>query len=524
MTISPVVPPSRLRRFLRLWLPLIVLGLGALAAWGVYSWPADSPRDHRVMSTWVATVLTLLLLLGWFVLLSGLTWRLRLGILLLVGGAAWPFLHRMTFDGDMAPIFHLPWGSTADDVREAYGPGPCDLGPIDVAIKPGDFAEYRGPGRDGVVTGPPLARDWKARPPRQLWRRPGGGGYSSFAVAGNVAITLEQRRDQEAVVCYDAATGKERWAYAYPAHFTETLGGTGPRATPTIADGNVFSLGAAGMLVCLEATTGKPKWSVNILKDNDNVRWGMSGSPLVYDEVVVVNPGAQNAKAAGRALVAYSRATGSPVWQAGNAQAGYSSPMLATLAGKRQILVFDAEGLAGYDPNGHGALWRFPGTTMQGINVAQPLVIDGERVFISSGYDVGCAMLRVKQTNGKWAVEQVWRTQALHCKFNSPVIRQGFVYGLDDGSLTCVDAETGKRRWKGARYGQGQVLLAGDLLLIQAESGSLVLALATPEAPRELGKIPALTVKTWNPPALAHGKVFVRNDEEMACYDLREER
>src|SRR5262249_13714974 len=172
--------------------------------------------------------------------------------------------------------------------------------------------------------------------------------------------TLEQRRDREAVVCYDATTGREVWVYSYPALFEETLGGPGPRATPTIRDGAVYSLGATGVPVCLDAATGKLKGPapVNILENNANLHWAMSGSPLVYDQVVVVNPGTQSEAARGRALVAYDRATGQEVWKSGATKAGYSSPMLAVLGGVRQILLFDGEGLGGYSAADGKELWR----------------------------------------------------------------------------------------------------------------------------------------------------------------------
>ncbi len=353
-----------------------------------------------------------------------------------------------------------------------------------------------------------------------LWRQPVGGGYAAFAVAGNAAVTIEQRRDREAIVCYDATTGRERWLHDYSAHFTESLGGDGPRATPTIADGAVFSLGASGQLACLDLATGKMRWDVNILEDDDNVPWGMSGSPLVYDQLVVVNPGTQRSTAAGRAVVAYDRATGRQVWRAGSTKAGYSSPMLADLAGVRQLLLLDGEILAGYDPQTGGELWRFPWETYQDINVAQPVALDGDRIFISSGYDKGCAMLRLTESAGKWKVETLWQNRNMRCKFTSPVAYQGFLYGLDEGILSCIDQETGKRRWRDGRYGHGQMLVADDLLLILSESGKLVLVEATPEGHHELGSIGTLDGKTWNNPALADGKAFVRNSEEMACYEL----
>jgi outer membrane protein assembly factor BamB len=309
----------------------------------------------------------------------------------------------------------------------------------------------------------------------------------------------------------------------YAAHFQETLGGPGPRATPTITGGDVFSLGATGHLVCLDAATGKEKWAVDILKDNNpNIQWGMSGSPLVYDDFVVVNPGAQKDAARGRAVVAYDRKTGKEVWTSGNSPAGYSSPMLATLAGKRQVLLLDGTGFSGFDAATGRELWQFPWQTYQNINVAQPVVIDADRVFISAGYNHGCALLKFVEKDGQWMVTQVWfNGKGLRCKFTSPVLYQGHLYGLDEGVLACIEVETGKQKWRDGRYGHGQLLLSGDLLVVTGEQGKLALVQATPEKFTELGRIQALEdAKTWNLPAMQDGKVFVRNEQEMACYDL----
>jgi outer membrane protein assembly factor BamB len=419
----------------------------------------------------------------------------------------------------------LGTGPTADEILEAHRrsqTGDTSLPPLRVTDDgPNDFPGYRGRARDGVVEGPPLARDWKTHPPRLVWRQPVGGGFGGFAIAGNLAVTLEQRRDQEVVVGYDTATGRERWLYGYAAHFRETQG-NGPRTTPTVAGGDVYSLGATGQLVCVEADTGRLRWSVETLADNDNLTWGMSGSPLVYDQLVIVAPGVQRASAAGRAVIAYERRTGREVWHAGAVRAGYSSPMLASLAGRRQVLVFDGDGLAGYDAEHGAALWRFPWATQLGVNAAQPVVLADDRVFISSGYNSGCALLHVGASGATENVALLWKNQALCARSASPTAYQGFLYGLDEGILTCLDAQSGKRKWKGGRYGHGQLLLSSGLLLVLTDSGELVLVKAAPEGHEELGRFPVLDGKTWNPPALAGGRVYVRNDREMACYDLAE--
>jgi outer membrane protein assembly factor BamB len=525
---GPTNSPSPPRRaWLRVWFPVVVLGGAVFAVAGIWAWPAeDVERAARTLPTVAVGLLSVCLLALWLVCFSALRgWR-AVCLLLLAALAATGAVRDIKLTGDWIPLFIFRWDAAAGAALAAPPVAAAADGLPLLAPRLTDYPGYRGRNRDGVIFGPPLARDWQARPPRLLWRRPVGGGYSSSAVVGAALVTLEQRGNREAVVCYDAATGAERWAYEYPAHFSEWQGGAGPRATPTVADGDVYSLGATGQLVCLSGGDGKLKWAVNVLEANDNLRWGMSGSPLVFDNVVVVNAGVQKQSAAGRALVAYDRASGKQVWSAGATRAGYSSPMLATLAGQRQIVLFDGEQVAGYEPEGGGLLWSYPWTIMQGINVAQPLVLDRDRVFISSGYGVGCALLQVSKADQGWSVKPLWGkppNRRMQCKFTSPVARDGYIYGLDNGVLVCLDQKDGSRRWKGERYGHGQLLLADDLLVILAESGELALVAADPQAPRELGKVAALTAKTrtWNYPALADGRAYVRNDLEMACFDLR---
>jgi outer membrane protein assembly factor BamB len=188
------------------------------------------------------------------------------------------------------------------------------------------------------------------------------------------------------------------------------------------------------------------------------------------------------------------------------------------------ILIFDAVGLAGYDAAEGIELWRYDWKTDNDINVSQPIVLSGDRVFITSGYGHGCALLRVSQTNGQFSVKEVWPNTpnpSLHCKFSNPVLFEDHIYGLDDGRLVCLDVATGKKKWKDKDYGHGQMLLAGDKLVILSESGDLAVVAADPKAFHELGKVKALTgEKTWNYPAMVGKRVFVRNHEEMACYDL----
>lgn len=526
-TTEPEAPPAPKRSLFRIGFPvlLVILAIGAPTA--LWSMPQESmERGPRVFGTETAWILALVGLELWLLIYYRRVGFACLALAAIVVGGMYTRIIDVKNDGDLMPTsVSLKFLSTpASDLahyRATQSAPAGDEKAVSLEVSEEDMPAYRGVKREGVAVGPALERDWSKHPPKQLWRHPVGAGYAGFAVAGNVAITIEQRDADEAVVCYDVDTGKERWLYTYPAEFTEPLGGPGPRATPTIYEGEVYSLGAKGHLACLDGATGKEKWRANILEGNGNIMWAMSGSPLVYGNVVVVNPGVQVKSESLRALVAYDRKTGKPVWGSGNTKAGYASPMLATLAGVEQILLFDGVEIAGYAATDGKKLWSHPWKTHQDINVAQPLVLEGDRVFVSSGYAVGCAMLQISKTGDAWSVKERWRNTLLRDKMSSPLLYKEHIYGQDDGFLVCLNAEKGERTWKGKRYGHGQTLLTGDLIVVLAENGKLVLVEATPEAFRELASIQAIEGRTWNYPALARGRVYVRNDIEMAAYALK---
>jgi len=525
---SSLPSESKWRQFWRRGFPLLVLGGTGATVVALLTWPApEFELASRNFGIFFVGVLAVLSLGCWFLFLPLLFWHLRLALLLLLAAAVPAAIREMHFTGDFEPVVQWRWEPLPDDVLEAHRRQHGVATPVKVDVQAeheADFPGYRNRDRDGIVRGPKLPRDWTAHPPRELWRQPVGRGYAALAIVGDAVVTIEQRRENEAVVCYHAPTGQELWVYNHPAEFTEPLGGPGPRATPTIAGGKVYSLGAKGHLVCLELATGNKVWSADILNNNANIQWGMSGSPLVFDQMVVVNPGKQNGQAADRALLAFDRATGKPVWNSGNQRAGYSSPQLATLSGRRQILIFDGGGVAGHDLLNGQELWRHEWKTMNDINVAQPIVLGGDRVFISSGYGVGCAMLKVSENNGQWLATPLWQNKNMRCKFTSPVQRDGFLYGLDEGILVCLDTETGERRWRDGRLGHGQLLLQDDLLLVLSDTGEFALVEASPQAYRKLGSVRALTGKTWNYLAIAHGRAFLRNDQKMVCYELNPPR
>jgi outer membrane protein assembly factor BamB len=297
------------------------------------------------------------------------------------------------------------------------------------------------------------------------------------------------------------------------------MGGDGPRATPTWADGRVYALGATGELRALDERRGTMIWRTNILSDNEasNLAWGMAAAPLVVGDAVIVLPGGPNNKS----VVAYHRVTGKRLWSALNEPQAYSSPALVTLLDVPQLVIFGGTKVFGLSLDGSKELWSYPWTTTNGINATQPLIIGDNRVFVSSSYGVGAAVIELTKDGDRFAVREVWRNTRMKNRFASSVLYNGVIYGLDEAILAAVDAETGALKWKGGRYGYGQLLLADGHLIVLTEDGDLVLVRANPDRHEELARFHVLDGKTWNVPALDGGYLLVRNLAEMAAFDLK---
>ena len=379
------------------------------------------------------------------------------------------------------------------------------------------WTDFRGPNRDGRYDEKPVQTRWPEKGLPQIWKQLVGIGYASFVVADGRAFTIEQRRAQEVVTAYDVSNGRELWTQGWTAEFKDDTG-DGPRATPTWNEGRVYAVGATGEMRCLDANTGKIIWGKNILSDNgaENIPWGVAASPLIVDDKVVVMAGGSG----GKSVVAYNKMTGAPVWKALGDQSSYTSPMLVTLAGKRQVLVVTASRMAGLVPEDGSVIWETEWSNSFGINVSQPIVVDKNRLFISAGYGKGAALVEVSGSGKSYVARKVWENVVMKNKFNSSVLHNGYVYGLDEGILTCLDVNTGERKWKGGRYGYGQVLLASGHLIVISDIGELALVAAVPDRYSELSRFSALSGKTWNVPAIADGRLLVRNATEMACYNL----
>jgi outer membrane protein assembly factor BamB len=520
---SPVSRPAS--RGHRLWIPITILILGGIGIAVVRLQP-ELERNLKNWATLAVSLLTIALLVLWFLFLSRVGWRRRLVTAAVLGLAAFGVKNMLRVDGTLngTGLPKLVWRWTPERKLLRFdAKAPVELGKdlpaVAVPERAADVPQFFGPNRTGVVQGAKLRRDWNAAPPRQLWRQPIGAGWSAFAVVGGRAYTQEQRGEEEAVTCYELLTGRLLWSHSNAAHFFQWQSGHGPRATPTVLGDRVFTFGATGILDCLDANTGKLIWSHDVLKEHklDNLEWGVSASPLAFEDTVIVTGG----QSEGPTLMAYRRSDGEALWKSGAGKASYSSPILATLAGRRVVLCVTAAAITGSDPATGEILLNFPWTEERVPKASQPVVLDGDKVFVSAGYGVGCALLQVQAgADGKLTATQVWKSLRMKTQFNSVAAREGHLYGLDDGLLACVDVANGERKWKGGRYGSGQTLLVDDLVIVQTEPGAVALAEAKPDGFKELAKIPALSAKTWNHPTLAGRYLLLRNSEEVVCYEL----
>ncbi len=472
-------------------------------------------------------ILVPLVILIWFLFFSSFTRQTRLTCFLILVGlvaGAIAITRKVEFSGQMKPIVYFRWDHLPQDNLAALTNLPAgEL--LDVTITAADSPFFRGPLHDGTTPSAPKDKEWTSKPMDIFWRHPVGGGHAGIAVAGQVAITIEQRGDHEAIIAYKAENGLPVWVHQYPAgfHHSEPMGGDGPRTTPTIVEGLVYTLGAQGHLHCLETATGKVKWQQNILEDAGakNLEWGMSGTPLVVGDKVIVNPGIDLEKKTQQAVIAYDRMTGKKAWSAGGDMAGYSSMMKVSLAGVEQLLLFDAAGLKGLDLASGKQLWLHPWKSSFDMNCAQPIIVGADQVYISSQVANGGAMVKVSHEGDAWKTSEVWKNKYLGINFSNAVLHEGYLYGLSNGYLTCLDAKTGERKWKARQsYGNGQILLAGDVLVITAEDGYVALVATDAKQFKELKKIPVFSGRTWNVPAIARGRLYLRNHQEMACVRL----
>jgi len=386
-----------------------------------------------------------------------------------------------------------------------------------------DWPQFLGPTRNGVYAGADLAESWPKEGPPIVWRKKVGQGFSGPAVSGGSMILFHRTGDKEAVECLEAGTGKPLWSFDYPTGYRDDFGfDEGPRATPTIAQGKVFTFGAEGLLHCLDFQTGKKIWSVSTKTEFGASKgfFGMVCSPLVEGNAVLLNIGGAN----GAGIVAFDQNTGKLLWKATSDEASYSSPVAATINGLRYAFFFTRAGLAALDPDSGRPRFHFPWRARMSasVNAATPLVVD-DLVFVSASYQAGAALLRVKENS----VEKIWAADdVLSNHYATCVYGDGFLYGFDGRQehgehLRCVEFKTGKIRWSEDRVGAGTVTLAGKRLLILTENGELLLAPASPDGFKPVARAQLLPNGVRAYPALAEGHLYARSKDTLLCVDLR---
>ena len=377
-----------------------------------------------------------------------------------------------------------------------------------------DWPNFRGPNHDGISTETKLNKDWAAKPPKVLWQTPmSDDGYAGPAVAGGRIFILDHKGADDVVRAIDVQSGSNAWTYSYPDNANANYGFA--RATPAVSQGRVFTLSRLGVANCLGEKDGKPLWSTNIVTafKGQMPQWNMSMSPFVDGDKVILCPGGPDA-----AVVALDAATGRTLWQGGgNDKPGYSTPVAATIGGTKQYLVFTGFALCGVDAQGGKLLWRLPWKTGYDVNAAAPIAI-GDDVFITSGYGHGCALVGV--AGGEATAK--WQNQEIQAHFNSPVLKDGYIYGIGDpGVLVCLDPKTGNTAWKQAGFEKGGLVAVGDALIaMDGKDGNVVLAELTPKQYHELGRIRPLGGQSWTAPIVSDGKLFIRNKSTLACLSL----
>ena len=456
-----------------------------------------------------------LALVGWAVLrrhLSEGSRRPALAAALVLACGSLLVLRTEGMDGDGSANFQLRWAPTAEERLLAEREEPLSGSSAAVNQAGSEWPGFRGVHRDGSVAGVRIGTDWAQSPPEEVWSRPVGPGWSSFAVSGELVFTQEQRGEEEVVTAYELSTGEPVWLHADTARFWESNAGAGPRSTPTFHEGRLYTLGATGLLNVLEAADGRVVWSRNAEEDagTEVPDWAYSGSPLVWGDVVLVPVSG--------ALVAYDRDTGEPRWNVPAGGVSYSSPHQMTVDGVEQVLFQSGEGIFGYAADGT-ELWKHE---WGGYPIVQPAQTAEGDVLLAVDSQNGLRRLAVSQGESGWNVEEVWTSIGLKPYFSDYVIHDGHAYGFDGGILSCIELESGERQWKGGRYGHGQMIHLSDqgVLLVLSEKGGLALVRASPEGFEEITRAPAIEGKTWNHPVLVDDLLLVRNDVSMAAFRL----
>jgi hypothetical protein len=438
--------------------------------------------------------------------------RITMVITILLATGFWILLRTDGMDGSNHQDLAWRWSKTSEERLLAQSNDKLiPVSPDSAALAAtAEWPGFRGSNRDGMVTGIKIATDWVKSPPAELWRRSVGPGCSSFAIHGTLLFTQEQRGEYEMVTCYNLNTGEPLWNHGDSARFWDSHAGAGPRSTPTLSNGRVYTMGGTGILNVLDERDGKLIWSRNAASDAKVkvLTWGFAGSPLVVGNRVIVSLSGK--------LAGYNIGNGDPVWFGTDGGNSYSSPHQVTIAGIQQVLLMSQAGAISIEPESGKPLWNYDWQMTD--RILQPTVI-GEGDLLIVGETQAVRRIKVTLNQGTWSVKELWESDQIKANFNDFIIHKGFAYGFDGPSIACIDIKDGSRKWKGSPYRGFTILLADqDLILVLTEKGDLALVKATPDQFIELARIPAIKGKTWNHPAMVGDVVVVRNAMEMAAF------
>lgn len=381
-----------------------------------------------------------------------------------------------------------------------------------------DWPQWLGPDRTGMSTETGFLKTWPKNGPEVLWKKNLGVGFSGISVVDGRVFTMFAKGDDEFVVCLNEASGEEIWRFRTGGMYEEWQGGDGPRSQPTVDGDRVYVLGAEGRLYALNVGNGEAIWSVNLVDGLGGrlPRFGFSTSPLVEGDFLYLEAATRNGT-----FLALRRDDGKVAWASQNDVASYSSPIAVDLAGARQVIYFSGDALVGLSPADGSLYWRYPWKTSYDLNIATPIFVPPDQIFISSGYDHGAALLRIQAGGGGFSVTRVWESRRMKNHFGTSVLVGDYLYGFDNAILKCIEAQTGKEQWKHRGYGKGALMFADGHLLLLSDSGRLALAKATPDGFEEKAGAQVLSGRSWTMPTLANGRVFVRDMRKIVCLDLR---
>ncbi|MFQ5676713.1 MAG: PQQ-binding-like beta-propeller repeat protein [bacterium] len=390
-----------------------------------------------------------------------------------------------------------------------------------LASEPGtavnDWPQWRGPNRDGISEETGILKTWPEGGPKILWSAPSGEGYSGISISGGRLYTMYGMRNDEVTVCLDAESGEELWRFKMDTKYTNQFG-NGPRATPTVDGDLVFILGARGKLFALNAATGAEVWSSDLQTEYGGriPTWGVSTSPLVDGTMLFVDVGGKD----GYGLVAFNKMTGKVIWKSETGIPGYSAPIIVKAGGVRQVLSFAGKQLVSVSPKDGRQYWSYPWITSYDVNAATPIFVKPDKVFISSGYNKGAAVLKITSRPGGVAVEEVWKSRAMRNHFSSSVLVGDYLYGFDESTLRCVDIKTHESKWGKRGLGKGSFVVADGHLIVLSERGLLVLVEANPREYVEKASAQILHGRCWTVPTFVNGKLYVRNQKELLCLNF----